>query len=114
VKIFTIFFIEGDKTMQKNQVANQPNQITIGAGLSVEVLPNRYGERVALVISNSGGNDLYMSFGENAGNGTFGQVLAATDRFSESNSEGFKCWQGPIQVFSTAGTTVLVTERLEA
>lgn len=98
-----------------NEVYNQgsnPAQVTVGA-TSVQLLPPRV-NRTALVFRNSSTAGQIITISESSGLAVSlsGIVLAAGQAWVENTSEGFRCWDGSVQVISdAAGATLSYFER---
>lgn len=85
---------------------------TTGA-TTMEALPEN-NSRVALYITNTGGNTITIVKGRQsiavAGQGI---ILQANGTWFETDSEGFRCWKGAVQVIGAGASTIAISETSE-
>jgi len=70
-------------------------------------------DRQTFTIRNSGtaAETLTISFGQSKATALAGIVLTNGQAYTESNSEGFECWSGDIQVIVSSNCNVSIFER---
>jgi len=80
---------------------------------SAEALPERAGRRLAFVITPvTAGVTIFIGKGPVAVATNTGIPVQVNQNYVESNSEGFQCWQGPIQILGSGAGTVAISETL--
>jgi hypothetical protein len=88
------------------------DSITVGT-TSVQVSERRASppdERKIFVYRNDSPNaadKITLSFGKNAAILSKGKILSQGQEYGEADSEGFKCWKGPLQAICATATGVL-------
>ena len=93
--------------LTRNSTANISNTA------STEVLQDN-NCRVAIYITNTGGNTITIAKGVAAAVYGEGIILQSNGTWFETDSEGFKAWKGAIQVISTTGaSTIAISETSE-
>lgn len=94
------------------------NQVVAVTTASVEVLPTCAGRkrRTGFLITNTttGSDVVTIAKGDVAAIAGSGIILSPSLNYAESNSEGFLCWQGAVQVVSTGSHNIAVVETFDA